>query len=217
MSWRVIFAVLIILAGASAWGGLRLGDWLVAHGPVAPPVLEHPELANNVPVLDANGLPYTAQPPQPLMNGEQGVPKAPDQLAWQISETALDEITNNPAIAIATTKISMDEAIQIAEFGNNSAGGLQGIADITGLGLGGSNAFNGAGNAPLQPIEVAPPPSPPATGGNTAWRAELRQALQACSAENFFNRPSCAWAARNRYCEPNNAWGRTSDCPAKSF
>src|SRR3546814_7737975 len=75
MSWRVIFAVLIVLAGASAWGGLRLGDWLVAHGPVAPPVLEHPELANNVPVLAANGLPYTAQPPQPLMNGEQGVPK----------------------------------------------------------------------------------------------------------------------------------------------
>src|SRR5690606_24626630 len=67
MSWRIIFAVLIVMAGASAWGGLRLGDWLVAHGPVAPPVLVHPELANDVPVLDANGLPYTAQPPQPLV------------------------------------------------------------------------------------------------------------------------------------------------------
>src|SRR3546814_19108843 len=141
------------------------------------------------------------------MNGEQGVPKAPDQLAWQISETALDEITNNPAIAIATTKISMDEAIQIAEFGNNSAGGLQGIADITGLGLGGSNAFNGAGNAPLQPIEVAPPPSPPATGGHTAWRAELRQALQARRAANFFNRPTCARTPPTRSYEPNHPSG----------
>src|SRR3546814_823497 len=109
------------------------------------------------------------------MNGEQGVPKAPDQLAWQISETALDEITNNPAIAIATTKISMDEAIQIAEFGNNSAGGLQGIADITGLGLGGSNAFNGAGNAPLQPIEVAPPPPPPDKIGRASCRERVCQ------------------------------------------
>src|SRR3546814_19765358 len=83
----------------------------------------------------------------------------------------------------------------------NSAGGLQGIADITGLGLGGSNAFNGAGNAPLQPIEVAPPPSPPATGGNTAWRAELRRALPACSAENFLKARKCvvegkSWSVR---------------------
>ncbi|NYT84469.1 hypothetical protein [Pollutimonas harenae] len=217
MSWRIIFAVLIVMAGASAWGGLRLGDWLVAHGPVAPPVLEHPELANDVPVLDANGLPYQAQPPQPLMNGQQGVPEPPVQLAWQIPETALNEVTSNAAIDIATTKISMDEAIRIAEFGNNGSG-LQGIADISGLGLGG-DAYNQTGNAPLQPIEMAPPPPPPSTGGsgNAAWRAELRQALQACSAENFFNRPSCAWTARNKYCEPNNAWGRTSDCPAKSF
>src|SRR3546814_16628286 len=95
----------------------------------------------------------------------------------------------------------MDEAIQKAEFGNNSAGGLQGIADITGLGLGGSNAFNGAGNDPLQPIEVAPPPPPPATGSNTAWRAELSQELQACSAANLFHHPTTAWAARHRSCE----------------
>lgn len=215
MSWRILIALLIVLAGASAWGGLRLGDWLVAHGPVAPPIVEHPELSS-VPVLDANGLPFMAQPPQPLMNGQLGVPEAPDQLAWQVSETAVDDIVDNPAIAIATTKISMEEAIQIAEFGENSTG-LQGIADISGLGLG-NNGTNG--NAPLQPIEMAPPPPPPSNAGapgNNAWQAQLRQALQACSAENFFNRPSCAWTARNRYCEPNNAWGRVGDCPSKSF
>ncbi|NYT58590.1 hypothetical protein H0A65_06585 [Alcaligenaceae bacterium] len=216
MSWRILIAILIVLAGASAWGGLRLGDWLVAHGPVAPPIAEHPELSS-VPVLDANGLPFMAQPPQPLMNGQLGVPEAPDQLAWQVSETAVDDIVNNPAIAIATTKISMEEAIQIAEFGDNSSG-LQGIADISGLGLGNNQSNNG--NAPLQPIEMAPAPPPPSNvgaTGNNAWQAQLRQALQACSAENFFNRPSCAWTARNRYCEPNNAWGRVGDCPSKSF
>jgi len=54
-------------------------------------------------------------------------------------------------------------------------------------------------------------------GNAGAWQARLRQDLQACDAESFFDRPSCAWAARNRYCTPNNAWGRVADCPAKNF
>lgn len=216
MSWRFIFAILVLAAGASAWGGLRLGDWLVAHGPVAPVPPERPELSA-VPVLDANGLPYVAQPPQPLLNGQQGVPDAPTAIAWQIPETSLDETTSNPAIPVATTPITMGEAQLIAQA-NSAAPGLQGIADVGSLGLGAS-ASNGQ-KAPLQPIEVAPPPPPPpvaAAGNNQAWQASLRQDLQACSAQGFFDRPSCAWAARNKYCEPNNAWGRVRDCPAKSF
>lgn len=215
MSWRIIFAILIVAIGASAWGGLRLGDWLVAHGPVAPVIPAHPELSS-VPVLDADGRPYTAQPPQPLVNGQLGVPQQPDQIAWQIPEASLDETKSNPTIDLATTTISMDEAIMIAEMNENPQR-LQGIADISGLGLG-DGAFGNASNAPLQPIEVAPPPPPPPpTSNNRAWQASLRQDLQACSAQSFFSRPSCAWAARKKYCEPNNAWGRVSDCPAKSF
>jgi hypothetical protein len=215
MSWRFILAILILAAGASAWGGLRLGDWLVAHGPVAPSIPEHPELSS-VPVLDANGKPFLAQPPQPLMNGTQGVPEQPEQIAWQIPETSLDETKSNQTIAVSTTTITMDEARQIAE--GQGGGNLQGIADVGGL-LGGGNR-QVAQNQPLQPIEVAPPPPPPApepAAANQAWQAHLRQDLQACSAQGFFDRPSCAWAARNRYCEPNKAWGRTPDCPAKSF
>jgi len=219
MSWRIIVAVLIVLAGASAWGGLRLGDWLVAHGPVAPPVPAHPELSS-VPVLNADGLPYMAQPPQPLVNGKLGVPEPAEQVAWQIPENSLEKTQSTANIDLATTTISMDEAIMIAER-NDGNPGLQGIADISGLGLGG-NAFGGASNAPLQPIEMAPPPPPPPAvvtppPGSQAWQARLRQDLQACSAQNFFDRPSCAWSARNKYCEPNKAWGRVSDCPAKSF
>src|SRR3546814_1335590 len=67
---------------------LRLGDWLVAHGPVAPALPEHPELSE-VPVLDANGLPYVAQPPQPLLNGQQGVPEAPTAIAWEIDRKSV--------------------------------------------------------------------------------------------------------------------------------
>src|SRR3546814_459679 len=119
MSWRFIFAILVLAAGASAWGGLRLGDWLVAHGPVAPALPEHPELSE-VPVLDANGLPYVAQPPQPLLNGQQGVPEAPTAIAWEIPEQSLDDTTSNQTIAVATTPITMVEAELIAQAGKRS-------------------------------------------------------------------------------------------------
>lgn len=216
MSWRFIFAMLVIAAGASAWGGLRLGDWLVAHGPIAPPVVEDPSAILATPVLDANGLPFMAQPPQPLVNGQQGVPDVPDQIAWEIPDQSLDQTKATAAIELATTTITMEEAMQIAEAGTGQS--FQGIADVGDLVLG-----TGGANQPLQPVEMAPAPPPPpiagtpAAGGNQAWQASLRQDLQACSAQSFFDRPSCAWTARNKYCEPNNAWGRTPDCPAKSF
>ncbi|TEA77099.1 hypothetical protein ERE07_17120 [Allopusillimonas ginsengisoli] len=210
MSWRFIFAILLVAAGASAWGGLKLGDWLVAHGPVAPAPPAHPELSN-VPVLDANGLPYTARPPQPLVNGTLGVPAQASQTKWQLPDTSIDDMTSNPAIHVATTKITMDEARMLAEGGQ---GGLSGIADVGALGMPGDSGAN----QPLQPVEMAPPPPPPApTANSQAWQASLRQDLQACSAKSFFDRPSCAWSARNKYCEPNKAWGRVPDCPAKSF
>lgn len=213
MSWRFIAVVLFVAAGASAWGGLRLGDWLVAHGPIAPPIEDKSTVAS-VPVLDANGLPFMAQPPQPLVNGQQGVPNPPDQIAWKIPEKSLDETKATSVIELATTTITMDEAMQIAQAGASQS--FQGIADVGELGL-----LTGRPAQPLQPVEVAPPPPPPITsapsGGNQAWQASLRQDLQACSAQSFFDRPSCAWTARNKYCEPNNAWGRAPDCPAKSF
>jgi hypothetical protein len=217
MSWRLMLVALLLAAGAAAWGGLQLGNWLVAHGPSAPVIEEHPELSS-VPILDANGLPFVAQPPQPLVNGQLGVPELPGQLAWEISEQAIEEIKSNPSIDVATTTITMDEARQIAEYMGGSQA-LRGIADVGDLGLGGG-ANNGQ-NQPLQPIEVSPAPPPPAAAitpeGGGQWQASLRRELQACSALSFFDRPSCSWSARNKYCEPNNAWGRTGDCPAKSF
>ena len=108
----------------------------------------------------------------------------------------------------------MQEAIEIAEAGTGQS--FQGIADVGDL-------LGAGGAGQLQPVEIAPPPPPPpiaaapAPGENQAWQASLRQDLQACGAQSFFDRPSCAWTARNKYCEPNNAWGRAPDCPAKSF
>ncbi|HLU19937.1 MAG TPA: hypothetical protein VKZ66_08260 [Pusillimonas sp.] len=212
MSWRSIFVILLLAAGASVWGGLRLGEWLVAHGPVATAASHHGPLVT-VPVLDADGKPYTAQPPQPLVDGRLAVPEAPPLIAWEIPTSSLDETKSNQVIAVATTPITMVEAEQIAAGGSPSR--LSGIADVGDL-MGNLNQ-----GAPLQPIEAPQAPPPPVAnqpiGTSTAWQARLRQDLQACEAESFFDRPSCAWAARNRYCTPNNAWGKVADCPAKNF
>jgi len=48
-----------------------------------------------------------------------------------------------------------------------------------------------------------------------AWLRELRQALQACAERGFFERPECAWDARERYCAPHRAWGSVKECPAR--
>lgn len=212
MSWRFIFAVLVLAAAASVWGGLRMGEWLVAHGPVA--VATNDQMpVTTVPVLDADGNPYTARPPQPLVDGRLAIPEDLPQIAWNIPESSLDETKSNQVIPVATTTISMVEAQQIAAGGGT--GNLIGIADV-------GNLMGNPGNAPLQPIDTAQSPQPqvaPRPVGNSrgSWQASLRQDLQACDAESFFDRPSCAWAARNKYCTPNNAWGQTADCPAKNF
>src|SRR5690606_27272963 len=133
MSWRFIFVVLAIAAGACAWGGVQLGDWLVAHGPQQAPAAAEPPELSVVPVLDANGRPFVAQPPQPLVDGRLAVPEPLTEVAWQIPKKALTD-TDNPVIDLATTTITMVEAQEIAQAGNQR---LVGIADVGDLNLGG--------------------------------------------------------------------------------
>lgn len=210
MSWRFMFVVLFIAAGLSAWGGITLGHWLIAHGPETSPVTEE-LMVSDVDVLDADGRPYTAQPPQPLVDGRLGVPEPVTHIAWNVPETSLAEEAGELPIAIATTTITMEQARTLAH-----PDGLQGLADVGDL----IGALQGNQQV-LQPVDVPPPPPPPVqqaqpqAGGD--WQVSLRQEINACGRLGFFERPSCAWAARNKYCGPNNAWGQTRDCPARSF
>lgn len=222
MSWRFIFAIVIISLGASAWGGLRLGEWLVSNGPVKPEIKSVPPELSEVPVLDADGKPFLAVAPQPLVDGHLGVPEAPEPTAWEIEAPSFAEMQAETPISLATTTITMDEAVRIA---NANPHGLQGLADVGDLMGGGGNSGPPTHGAQyIQPVDITMPPPPPpppqntggpATGGN--WEAALNKELQECSRLGFFDRPSCSWSARNKYCEPNNAWGRTRDCPARNF
>jgi hypothetical protein len=206
MSWRLIIAILLLAAGASAWGGLRLGDWLIVHSPAQVQKPEPPAELRDTPVLDANGKPFVASAPQPLSDGRQGVPSLPPPVNWQLQATPL--MDEHRPIALATTTISMDEAIALAAQGQQDDTGLQGIANVGTL----------VSSQTVQPIDVPPPPPPPDTGaavGGANWQAAFQAELKACEALGFFSRPSCAWAARNKYCEPHQAWGKAADCPAK--
>ncbi|WP_298012244.1 hypothetical protein [uncultured Castellaniella sp.] len=208
MSWRLIFAILLLAAGVSAWGGLRLGDWLIIHSPAQVKTTEPPVELTNTPVLDANGKPFIASAPQPLADGRQGVPSLPPPVDWKVQPAPL--MDEHRPIALATTTISMDEAIALATQSQQDDSGLQGIANVGTL----------VTNQPVQPIDVPPPPPPPntsdamAAGGNN-WQVPFQAELKVCESMGFFSRPSCAWAARNKYCEAHQAWGKAKDCPAQ--
>src|SRR5690606_25087937 len=169
MSWRLIFAILVIALGASAWGGIRLGEWLVAHGPVKPEVKTTPTELAEVPVLDADGKPFLAIAPQPLVNGRMGVPERPEPVQWEVEVPSLAKLQADTPISLANTTISMDEAIRIV---NANPHGLKGLADVGDLMDGGSGASGGGamhvpGTHVIQPVDISmpPPPPPPAASG----------------------------------------------------
>lgn len=212
MSWRVLIVALFVTAGFSAWGGISLGHWLVSHGPETPPIPDA-LVDSNVPVLDADGLPYVAQPPQPLINGRLGVPDTTQNIAWEIADVSLAHDRKNAPIDIATTTITMDEARYIAQAGGTEFSGLANVGDLL-------NGNQRNADQAVQPIDMPPPPPAPGTEAPATqgdWQRDLHAELNACKQLGFFDRPSCSWNARNKFCGPNHAWGKTRDCPAKSF
>lgn len=213
MSWRLILAIVLLAMGASVWGGIHMGNWLVENGPLrAPNMLAIEEAAQLMPTLDANGKPYVTPAPQPLTNGRLGVPDEPEPTEWQITNQTADKY--NPPIALANTRLSASALSDLRQQSATSPSGLQGIAHV------GPSGSRDSAQQPIQPVDIAIPPPPPTTpapnvGSNSSWIAQFQRELAACSQRGFFERPSCSWDARNKYCGPNNAWGRVEGCPSR--
>jgi len=215
MSWRVLFATLLLALCAAAWGGIQLGDWLVAHAPKASAAPGQEALASQEPILDANGRPYVAQPPQPRVDGSLGVPDKPSGPSWTVSTLSLFDTTTDPSVQISRDNISMDEAKELAA--TSSVPLPSGNSDVTTLDL-----------QALPPTTTAPPanqdgyavnnvptatPQTPASAPAGKWQDALKHELARCANEGFFQRPTCSWNARNKYCGPNRAWGTIAECP----
>ncbi|MVW72919.1 hypothetical protein [Bordetella sp. 15P40C-2] len=220
MSWRVLIATLLLALGVAAWGGIQLGDWLVAHAPKASAVPGQQALASQEPILDANGRPYVAQPPQPRLDGTLGVPDRPSGTSWAVPTVSLFDTTTDPSVQLSRDNITMEQAKGLAASSNVPL--PSGPSDVTTLDVGslpptttappgnqdayGSTAMNSAPQANTQARQNA---------GNGDWQNALRRELAQCANEGFFQRPTCSWNARNKYCGPNRAWGTIKECPSR--
>jgi hypothetical protein len=217
MSWRFLFVTLLLALGASAWGGVRLGDWLVEHSPPSAPK-PAADADTNQPVLDADGKAYLAQPPQPRVDGTLGVPDKPGGTKWDVATVSLFETVTDPSVLISKSRMTQDQARELAASARASLPTPEG--DVNTLDLAAQPQAN---NVPA-PIQVAgtyaatgmvQQGAPAVAAQQGGWQNALRSELAECAKTGFFERPTCSWNARNRYCAPNRAWGTMAECPRK--
>lgn len=227
MSWRALFIFLLLAAVASWQGGIQLGEWLVARAPEsissAPGSKDSKEQ-----VLDANGKPFTAQPPQPRIDGTLGVPRATAHVEWTITPV-IASLTDEGSIPMMVDSEGNYERrdSELAAGGAGLAGAQNDVAtlDIASARVDTSGATsntstrNTAGNATQQTNRAgaSTDPSRSAIVASLSWQQSLKKEIDQCSNLGFFQRPTCVQNARNKFCAPNNAWGKTADCPAREF
>jgi len=210
MSWRVLI-VFLILAGVASWqGGVQLGNWLVTRAPDT--VASVADKDYRALKLDALGRPITAQPPQPRIDGTLGVPRELTPIEWAIEAITADVFETDPN----SMKVEGDDD----EEGNLSEGSE--TADAKRLAQDNTRRTDrpdidtgrlGTTGSAQRP--AAPPIPPGITVTVTSWQQSLKQELEQCAKLGFFQRPTCLQNTRNKYCAPNDAWGKTPDCPAR--
>ena len=110
MSWRFLFLFLVLAAASAVFGGIELGDWLIEH---APESISQAASANSKNdrdiVLDANGKPFRAQPPQPRIDGTLGVPREMAPVEWTITAVTAMQVART-AKARPTERLRMSDA-----------------------------------------------------------------------------------------------------------
>ncbi len=228
MSWRTLLIFLLLAAVASWQGGMQLGEWLVARAPESIASASGTKESKDQ-VLDANGKPFTPQPPQPRTDGTLGVPRARTPVEWNIAPT-LASVSD-----VGTTEMAVDAEGNYEKLDHELAAGgaalAQGQSDVATLDI--------AASTP--PAKIAPAVSSPRAGSSPSpsegiirpsintdptkapvitaysWQQNLKKEMDQCSSLGFFQRPTCIQNARNKFCAPNNAWGKIADCPAREF
>lgn len=221
MSWRLLFLFLVLVAAGSAIGGVELGEWLIAHAPESISQATSGNSRSDL-VLDANGKPFTPQPPQPRIDGTLGVPREMAPVAWTITAvTAMQVAPEENA-----TQVGDDEPHEQPTAGTALAGQASDVAtlDVSGQ-RGGAPAQSAAagpatGGKPALPAAGNAPRTASATGASQAtsgWQQTLRREMELCNNLGFFQRPSCVQNARNRFCGVNDGWGNVPECPPRTF
>ena len=223
MSWRFLFLFLVLAAAGAVFGGIELGDWLIEHTPesIAQATSASSRSDRDV-VLDANGKPFMAQPPQPRIDGTLGVPREMAPVEWTIAAVTATQIEPEAN----ASQVGSDQPQELPAAGTGLASAASDIATV-----------DVSGARPALPVPVATPatagrppaaapapvaprdraPQPAAASNVPGWQQTLRHELELCSNLGFFQRPSCVQNARNKICAPNDAWGKVSECPPRTF
>ncbi len=214
MSWRVLIAFLVLVMAGAAMAGVALGNWLVGE---APGLSSGPTTNTNSPptlVLDAAGRPLAGIPPQPLVDGGMGPPGLLPVMDWQLDGVSLFESVLDPMVVLSQG----DESFTVSDRLSNAGSGLaQGPSDVAMVDVTQGQNQNLSASQTADAIAQRIPsqsaaPSPTAPN----WRDQLSEAITACDDVGFFSRPNCIQRARNKFCEPNNAWGRDNLCPSRN-
>jgi len=218
-----------MLAVVASWqGGMQLGEWLVSRAPESIASASSTKESKDQ-VLDANGKAFTPQPPQPRVDGTLGVPRKGAPVEWTITPV-IASITD-----IGSIPIPVDREGNYERRDNElTVGGLelaQGQNDIATLDIAAGSArspSSATASTPARPATASPKPEFEGVriSENTdptkapvvtvySWVQSLKKEIEQCANLGFFQRPTCVQNARNKFCVPNNAWGRTADCPPR--
>ena len=215
MSWRVLI-LFLVLAGAASWqGGLQLGEWLVARAPET--VTSVAQKDYKALTLDANGRPITPQPPQPRIDGTLGVPRELPTIDWAIEALIASNFDTDPH----AMKVGDEEDDAEQTEGSETADARR-LLGGTKLPAGPSDVGMIDVSMPAQKAQQPASPTPPVVPPGititvTSWQQSFKQELAQCANVGYFQRPTCLQNARNKYCGPNDAWGKTADCPPRPF
>ena len=208
MSWRVLI-VFLVLAGVASWqGGVQLGNWLVTRAPDT--VASVADKDYKTLKLDALGRPITAQPPQPRIDGTLGVPREITPIEWAIEAITADDFEIDP------NKMKVDDDDESPASEGSETADAKLLAQNSTRRTDRPDAAANLSTASSSGQRPAAPPVPPGiTVTVISWQLSLKQELEQCAKVGFFQRPTCLQNARIKYCAPNDAWGKTADCPAR--
>lgn len=198
MSWRVLILLLLFAMVASWQGGQQLGHWLVDQAPESIASAFNSK-EDRRQVLDADGKPLAPQPPQPRIDGTLGVPREMSPVEWTIAP-----IFASGADANSYKKDGDEDEENSEKSEDNRSADNTNTDSIRTIDVSPS-AFTDSRRTP-----AATPASP------DTWQQALKKELTRCSGLGFFQRPNCITTAQNKFCGPNNAWGKTADCPAQT-
>ena len=126
MSWRFLFLFLVLAAASAVFGGIELGDWLIEHAPESIAQASANAKSDRDVVLDANGKPFRAQPPQPRIDGTLGVPREMAPVEWTIAAVTATQIAPEEN----ATQVGTDEAQELPTAGVGLSSAASDIATV---------------------------------------------------------------------------------------